>query len=148
MVPFLQPDAWQLDPQRPLCLQRGPGVRKPLEAEHCLVAPKHEGHFSSSARPSGWDPRISSTNGRRLGRNRDTLCLGGETTFSTGAARGTGNSASDSFHPGREQSARVKGEGSVPRCHRDSQDGQAGRMQDIRVFSRNKSVTVHEGDQT
>lgn len=43
-----------------------------------------------------------SCHGRGLSGNRDTLHVGGETTFSTGAAWDTGNSAFNSFHPGLE----------------------------------------------
>jgi hypothetical protein len=51
--------------------------------------------------PSGWHPGTSSAT-EEVSAEMDILCLGGETTLSTGAVWGTGNTARDSFHPGLE----------------------------------------------
>lgn len=75
-------------------------------------APKQEGHLRQ-LQTLRVAPQDLLCHGRGLSRNRDTLHLGGETTFNTGAAWATWNSAFKSFHQGLEAECQVKDEGSA-----------------------------------
>ena len=102
LCPFFNLTSGSWIHKRLLCLKRGPrSLLRPLKAMPCLVAPKHEGHLKQH-QILRVAPKDLLCHGRRLMRNRDRLCLGEETTFSTAAAWAIGSSAVDSFHPGLE----------------------------------------------
>lgn len=101
--------------------------RKPLN-EALPEAPKQEGHLRQR-QIRRVAPQDLLCHGRGLSRNKDTPGLEKTTA---GAAWKIVELCLQQLppRPGK-QSARVKGEGSTPRCRGKFSDGQAARMQDI-----------------